>query len=345
MNDRPVPAWLKATAATFWILANLAVLFTVFVHTDILREAVFADPDAILRWTREVYGAIEITGLLLLVLVTIVMISMRITYKFPSKITVGTMVYHDVMALAAVLILYLCDSSNMYFPYQVLGIIPALTAVLSTFFLLYDYHHMHPNTLAGTNTYHVVHSKKTAKENRDEDRTFTAETYNEAPPSDGSSSDFSAYIDDETSRKRGSRKKAPTSKKTEKSPRSRRKPVRPADRSKPAKEPAPAAPKTVTKPDHSNDTGDLFKDTDPAFLQAGNPLDAMRRGEPGSSVSKTAAAHAAKDDHRELYAEFSSSKGAEVETDRFAKKAPDNGKLSSTDAEEALKTHSDTHLS
>lgn len=125
--------WLKPVSCIFCLAADILLLFSAVLHLDWVYVS-----GSFYRFITSGYQVVEAASVIVLVLFTVLLYITGFRVQYPSKITCNTMIGHDVIMLVTFLIIYFNDASGVYFPYQVLIIIPFLSSILSLVFLFYD---------------------------------------------------------------------------------------------------------------------------------------------------------------------------------------------------------------
>lgn len=299
-NEKTLPKWFYPLTAAVNIFSDVIILFAVIVH---LSHAHASEP--LYSFVAFDFSVAEFVAAVLLVGVTVFTGIFRSKFGTPTKLTVGTFIYHTVVMVTTVFIQYFYDLANLIFPYPVLAVIPFLTTILSLWFFFAD-------VRRGT----AAPQSKSPKEKRG--KTFSAIT----------ESSYSDYIDDLSP----ASSRAPAKRVTVKKKRTG---IRPKNL-KPRKEKASPSPKPVDKSDdYTNDVKDLFSGTSPAFQQNSGILESLLGEKPQEAAKEPKKKDASKE---ALMEEFPEIPEEEKKGSVFEKPAGST-KLSSSDASEALRHH------
>lgn len=134
------PPFLSFVVATYF-LSNLIFLLTFFVNFPVVRDAIPWDNiEDILLSIRENYVFAMIAAASVLLIDTVVIYSNFVKRRFPSLLSFSSTVYNDIMCILFGVIVYINDIRNIYFSMQITLLIPIITILLSSVFILDDYH-------------------------------------------------------------------------------------------------------------------------------------------------------------------------------------------------------------
>lgn len=134
------PPFLSFVVATYF-LSNLIFLLTFFVNFPVVRDAIPWDNiEDVLLSIRENYVFAMIAAASVLLIDTVVIYSNFVKRRFPSLLSFSSIVYNDIMCILFAVIVYINDIRNIYFSMQITLLIPIITILLSSVFILDDYH-------------------------------------------------------------------------------------------------------------------------------------------------------------------------------------------------------------
>ena len=139
MSTKKVPAFPRILITVLFILASLVYLVALAGHTAVIANFAAAHGLGwVVGFLQTRFFPFELGAALAMVVATIIAGSLRIARGYPSGLTLGTLVYNDIMCIAGVYIFNMYDHLREYFPYQMLFLIPVITILLSIIFLLDD---------------------------------------------------------------------------------------------------------------------------------------------------------------------------------------------------------------
>ncbi len=134
------PPFLSFVVATYF-LSNLIFLLTFLVNFPVVRDAIpWENVEDLLLSVRENYVFATIAAAAVLLIDTIVIYSNFVKRKFPSLLSFSSLIYNDIMCIVFAVIVYINDIRNIYFSMQITLLIPIITIILSSVFIIDDYH-------------------------------------------------------------------------------------------------------------------------------------------------------------------------------------------------------------
>lgn len=135
MEEKRIPAAVKVLTACTYFLAGIFILACVVLHLSPIQEGMSSAMFGTVGTLTFIGGII---AAVILIADTAILGSLHILKKFPSTLTLGTMVYNDIALIAAVFILYTFDNRGTDFPYPIVYVIPGITFLLSLICILDD---------------------------------------------------------------------------------------------------------------------------------------------------------------------------------------------------------------
>lgn len=134
------PPFLSFVVATYF-LSNLIFLLTFLVNFPVVRDAItFGDLQELLLSVRENYIFALIAAACVAIIDTLVIYTNFVKRKFPSILSFAALIYNDIMCVIFAVIVYINDVRDVYFSMQVTLLIPIITILLSSVFVIDDYH-------------------------------------------------------------------------------------------------------------------------------------------------------------------------------------------------------------
>lgn len=134
------PPFLSFVVATYF-LANLIFLMIFLVSFPVVRDAIaFGQVEAIMMAIKDNYVIATIAASIILFIDTIVIFSNFVKRRFPSTLSFCTLIYNDIMCAVFTTIVYINDVRDTYFSMQITLLIPIITILLSSVFVIDDYH-------------------------------------------------------------------------------------------------------------------------------------------------------------------------------------------------------------
>ncbi len=134
------PPFLSFVVATYF-LANLIFLLIFLVNFPVVRDAIsMGQMETMMMAVKDNYILATIAAGIVLFLDTIVIFSNSLKRRFPSTLSFCTVIYNDLMCAVFATIVYINDIRDTYFSLQITLLIPIITILLSSVFLIDDYH-------------------------------------------------------------------------------------------------------------------------------------------------------------------------------------------------------------
>ena len=135
MEENRVSTPVKVLTVGSYLLAGILILVCCVLHLNSIQAGLSTSADLAIEQLTFIGGII---AAVILVIDTAVLGTLHILKKFPSTLSVGTMVYNDVALIASVFLMHIYDNRGAVFPYSVAYAIPAITFVLSAICLIDD---------------------------------------------------------------------------------------------------------------------------------------------------------------------------------------------------------------
>lgn len=134
------PPFLSFVVATYF-LSNLIFLLTFLVNFPVVRDAIpWDNVEDVLLSIRENYVFAMIAATCVLFIDTLVVYSNFVKRKFPSFLSFSSIIYNDIMCIVFAVIVYINDIRDIYFSMQITLLIPIITILLSSVFIIDDYY-------------------------------------------------------------------------------------------------------------------------------------------------------------------------------------------------------------
>ncbi len=134
------PPFLSFVVATYF-LSNLIFLLTFLVNFPVVRDAIpWNNVEDLLLSIRENYVFAMIAATCVSFIDTLVVYSNFVKRKFPSLLSFSSIIYNDIMCIVFAVIVYINDIRDIYFSMQITLLIPIITILLSSVFIIDDYH-------------------------------------------------------------------------------------------------------------------------------------------------------------------------------------------------------------
>ena len=127
-----------------YILSSFVFLITLLIHIPILSDTISRIGFAfVINKILEFYIYADVIAALIIFISTIMIYSMFMTKRFPSFLSLAVVIYNDITCIASSVLIYNVDLRNIFFSFQVILLIPIITIILSSVFLMDDYHDLH----------------------------------------------------------------------------------------------------------------------------------------------------------------------------------------------------------
>lgn len=134
------PPFLSFVVATYF-LSNLIFLLTFLVNFPVVRDAIpWNNVEKLFLAVRDNYVFAMIAAAAVSLIDAVVIYSNYVKRKFPSMLSFSTIIYNDIMCILFAAIVYINDVRNIYFSMQITLLIPIITILLSSVFIIDDYH-------------------------------------------------------------------------------------------------------------------------------------------------------------------------------------------------------------
>lgn len=134
------PPFLSFVVATYF-LSNLIFLLTFLVNFPVVRDSIpWENVEEVLLSVKDNYVFAMIAAAFVSLIDTIVIYSNFVKRKFPSLPSFSALIYNDIMCILFAAVVYMYDVRNIYFSMQITLLIPIITILLSSVFVIDDYH-------------------------------------------------------------------------------------------------------------------------------------------------------------------------------------------------------------
>ncbi len=134
------PPFLSFVVVTYF-LSNLIFLLTFLVNFPVVRDAIsLGNLEDWLLSVKDNYIFAMIAAAAIILIDTIVIYSNFVKRRFPSLLSFSSLIYNDIMCIVFATIVYINDVRDIYFSMQITLLIPIITILLSSVFIIDDYH-------------------------------------------------------------------------------------------------------------------------------------------------------------------------------------------------------------
>ncbi len=134
------PPFLSFVVATYF-LSNLIFLLTFLVNFPVVRDAIsIGNLEQWLLSVRDNYIFAMFAAAAVSLIDTVVIYSNFVKRRFPSLLSFSSLIYNDIMCIIFATIVYINDVRDIYFSMQITLLIPIITILLSSVFIIDDYY-------------------------------------------------------------------------------------------------------------------------------------------------------------------------------------------------------------